>query len=261
MCAANDSSCAATPVRRRCGSSRARSRRRRAPAGSTRRAARSRRAPSSSSPVAASRGASLGWSATPATIASYCVGGLDRPPRARAGRSRSARSAATPTPAAGSSASSASSQSSPSAMSRWQWVSTTGAGSGSGAGGRRAGRAARPPTCRVGPSRRRRRSRSRLGLLDSRGNSGVALGQRRARPAAGPSARRPATRWSASGPSASSAPSDVPQRGGRLRHHRVVQHGDRAQRLGGGVEDRRRAARGPASTSSLATFHGSCSVT
>ena len=107
-------------------------------------AARSPPARRRASPVAASLGASLGCSATPATRASYVARRLDRPPRTRqvapdlhdpghadlASPPRSPRSVRTATRRP--------------AMSRWQWLSTTGCGSGSGNGGR--SRSRRPPS-------------------------------------------------------------------------------------------------------------------
>ncbi len=150
ICRRKDSCCAGRPVLVRCGSSPARSPRRRAPGRWTRRATRSRRAPRRGGPARARprrlvgvqrdarRRARRGWSR-----------GLDGPAGARAGRSRSARSASRRPMRRASIASAVDSQapSGPSAMSRWQWLSTTGCGSGSGSGGRLRSRS--PSSCRL----------------------------------------------------------------------------------------------------------------
>ena len=90
-------------------------------------------------PAAASRGASLGCSATPATSASW-VAAASTAHRAPGRSQPICTIRGTPTAAAAASASATGSgSSSPRAMSRWQWLSTTGCGSGSGAGGRSEG--------------------------------------------------------------------------------------------------------------------------
>ena len=143
---------------RRCGSGRGRSPRPRAPC----------RAPGQRLDLgerlvegagsAASRGASLGCRATPATSASY-VAAASTAHRAPGRSQPICTILGTPTAAARARAASVASQS-PSAMSRWQWLSTTGCGSGFGrrAAGPGRGRAPSPRPRSPAPARRSGRS-------------------------------------------------------------------------------------------------------